>query len=140
VVWIFGAGRTGSTWLMRMMGSLQRYARWSEPMVGELFGSFYSNARKDQLPSRQYILSDLYRESWLRFIRGFVLDGAKARYPGLTAQRYARRVATPLRAVVWPASGYGGLSRHVATIHPPLDHVPVVHLPTSTKLPPEEGM
>ena len=88
VVWIFGAGRTGSTWLMRMMGSLQRYARWSEPMVGELFGSFYSNARKDQLPSRQYIMSDLYRESWLRSIRDFVLDGAKVRYPGLTTQRY----------------------------------------------------
>jgi hypothetical protein len=88
LIWIFGAGRTGSTWLMRMMGSLERYSRWSEPMLGELFGSFHSKARKDQLPSKQYILSDLYRESWLRSIRGFVLDGARTRYPGLTTERY----------------------------------------------------
>lgn len=88
LVWIFGAGRTGSTWLMRMMGSLERYARWSEPMLGELFGSFYSNARKDQIPSRQYILSEPFRESWIRSIRDFVLDGARVRYPGLTAERY----------------------------------------------------
>jgi hypothetical protein len=88
VVWIFGAGRTGSTWLLRMMGSLQRYSRWSEPMLGELFGSFYSRARNDQLPSKQYILSDPYRESWLRTIRNFVLDGARARYPQLAPRRY----------------------------------------------------
>jgi hypothetical protein len=88
LVWIFGAGRTGSTWLMRMMGSLERHTRWSEPMLGELFGSFYNNARKDQLPSKSYILSDPYRESWLRSIRNFVLDGARARYPGLTPRDY----------------------------------------------------
>ncbi len=88
LIWIFGAGRTGSTWLMRMMGSLERYTRWSEPMLGELFGSFYSEARKDQLPSKSYILSDPYRESWLRSIRNFVLEGARARYPGLTPLDY----------------------------------------------------
>ena len=88
IVWIFGAGRTGSTWLLRMMGALQRYSRWSEPMLGELFGSFYAEAREDQLPSRQYILSDLYRESWLRSIRGFVLDGARVRYPQMVPWRY----------------------------------------------------
>ena len=88
LIWVFGAGRTGSTWLMRMMGSLEWYSRWSEPMLGELFGSFYGNARKDQLPSKQYILSDLYRESWLCSIRNFVLDGARARYPRLTPRRY----------------------------------------------------
>lgn len=88
VVWIFGAGRTGSTWLMRMMGDLQRYSRWSEPMLGDLFGSFYTRARNDQLPSKQYILSDSYRESWLRSIRHFVLEGAKVRYPQLTPRRY----------------------------------------------------
>jgi hypothetical protein len=88
LVWIFGAGRTGSTWLMRMIGSMERYSRWSEPMLGELFGSFYGSARKDQLLSKQYILSESYRESWLRSIRNFVLDGARARYPGLTPTRY----------------------------------------------------
>jgi hypothetical protein len=88
LLWIFGAGRTGSTWLMRMMGSLEGYSRWSEPMLGELFGSFYSNARKDQLPSKSYILGEPYRESWLHSIRNFVIDGARARHPRLTSRHY----------------------------------------------------
>lgn len=73
---------------MRMMGSLRRYEAWSEPMIGELFGEFYNRARQDQLPSKNYIMGEPCRESWLRSIRSFVLEGAKARYPGLEADKY----------------------------------------------------
>ena len=41
IVWIFGAARTGSTWLSRMMGELPGHAVWKEPLVGSLFGDFY---------------------------------------------------------------------------------------------------
>jgi hypothetical protein len=41
VVWIFGSGRTGSTWLAFMMRELPNCARWNEPNVGHLFGHLY---------------------------------------------------------------------------------------------------
>lgn len=88
IVWIFGSGRSGSTWLMRMMSSLERYSRWNEPCLGELFGRFYNDARKDQIPSKNFILGEPFRESWLRSMRSFVLEGARARYPKLTSQNY----------------------------------------------------
>src|SRR5947209_7472995 len=34
IVWIFGAGRTGSTWLSGMMGELGGHTVWFEPWVG----------------------------------------------------------------------------------------------------------
>jgi hypothetical protein len=34
IVWIFGSGRTGSTWLSFMMESLPNFVRWNEPLVG----------------------------------------------------------------------------------------------------------
>src|SRR5215217_4529253 len=36
VIWMFGSGRTGSSWLSTMMGDLEGHARWNEPYVGEL--------------------------------------------------------------------------------------------------------
>src|SRR5215211_1341482 len=41
IIWIFGTGRTGSTWLGRMMGDLEDHSLWHEPYVGEIFGSAY---------------------------------------------------------------------------------------------------
>src|SRR5215217_4442569 len=36
IIWIFGSGRSGSTWLRSMMEDLDRYQAWEEPMVGRL--------------------------------------------------------------------------------------------------------
>src|SRR5215210_7155412 len=41
MIWMFGSGRTGSSWLSTMMGDLEGHARWNEPYVGELFGTAY---------------------------------------------------------------------------------------------------
>jgi hypothetical protein len=41
IVWVFGSGRTGSTWLSGMMRVLPDHARWNEPNVGHLFGHLY---------------------------------------------------------------------------------------------------
>ena len=37
IVWIFGAGRTGSSWLSAMIGELEGHTVWFDPWVGALF-------------------------------------------------------------------------------------------------------
>jgi hypothetical protein len=71
-----------------MIGSLKLYNTWEEPMLGELFGSFYGNAPQYRLHHRGYIASKRYRENWLQSIRNFVLDNALRRYPGMTPEVY----------------------------------------------------
>jgi Sulfotransferase family len=86
IVWIFGAGRTGSTWLSRMMGELEEHAVWNEPLVGALFGNLYYDRAKHLIGrgGKHYILGDAYRESWLKSIRAFVLSEATGRFPEAT--------------------------------------------------------
>src|ERR671933_637532 len=79
VVWIFGAGRTGSSWLADMMGELEGYTVWFEPWVGALFDPYH--LRLENRKGKHFILSPRYRSTWLRGIRSFVLDGANARFP-----------------------------------------------------------
>ena len=88
IVWIFGSGRSGSTWLSSMMGEVNGHALWVEPWVGTLFGRFYySGVDKRKQDNAQFILG-LHRESWLRSIRNFVLDAAATIFPGLEEDDY----------------------------------------------------
>ena len=41
LIWIFGAARTGSTWLSRVMSELDGQEVRNEPLVGALFGNLY---------------------------------------------------------------------------------------------------
>jgi hypothetical protein len=79
IVWVFGAGRTGSTWLSRMMGELEAHEVWFEPQLGELFDPERLNigVRK----GRDFIFHPRFKRVWRRGIRNFVLDGAGARFP-----------------------------------------------------------
>jgi Sulfotransferase family len=80
LVRIFGSGRTGSSWLSRMMASPSEHSRWNEPRVGALFGDVYEQSA--HLGERDnYILADRHRGVWLRALRSFVLGSAGARYP-----------------------------------------------------------
>jgi len=79
VVWIFGAGRTGSTWLAGMMGEIEKYTVWFEPWVGALFDPYH--LRLEVRKGKHFILAPQYRSTWLRSIRSFVLDGAGVRFP-----------------------------------------------------------
>jgi hypothetical protein len=83
VVWIFGAARTGSTWLSRMMGEMKGQTVWREPLVGALFGNLYYDRAKHLIGKggKHYILGDGYRDSWLNSIRTFVLKEASGRFP-----------------------------------------------------------
>jgi hypothetical protein len=88
IVWIFGAGRTGSTWLASMMEELDGCAVWREPLVGELFGHlYYVRAWESHHGSEHFILGR-YRETWLGSIRSFVQDGANVRFPELANGGY----------------------------------------------------
>ncbi len=81
IVWIFGTGRSGSTWLGSMMESLDGCAMWNEPLVGNLFGNFHYFRGEGRKSGRQYILGEPYKETWLGPMRDLVLGGAAARFP-----------------------------------------------------------
>ncbi len=86
LVWIFGAGRTGSTWLARMMGDLEGHTVWFEPWVG---GLFETRPQLEGRKGKHFILSPRYEKVWLNSIRRFVLDGANARfYPRVARGEY----------------------------------------------------
>jgi hypothetical protein len=89
IIWIFGHGRTGSTWLASMMGEFEDHAMWHEPYVGEIFGSaYFVRAWSRQREREGYILGLPYKEVWLRSIRAFVLDGANARFSEVAGNSY----------------------------------------------------
>jgi hypothetical protein len=88
IVWIFGTGRSGSTWLGSMMESLDGCAMWNEPLVGNLFGNFHYFRVGGRKPGRQYILGEPYKETWLGPMRDLVLGGATARFPELIGGGY----------------------------------------------------
>jgi Sulfotransferase domain len=88
MIWIFGSGRSGSTWLRSMMGEFGGARVWEEPMVGRLFGEFYARAPKDNLRSADFVMGDPIRRGWISSIRNFVLDGARYSNPRLGAGEY----------------------------------------------------
>jgi Sulfotransferase family len=88
IVWIFGTGRSGSTWLGSMMGGLDGCAMWNEPLVGNLFGNFHYFRVGGRKSGRQYILGEPYKETWLGPMRDVILSGAAARFPQVIGGGY----------------------------------------------------
>ena len=110
VIWIFGSGRTGSTWLGNMMGDLENHSLWHEPYIGDVFGSaYYLRAWDRQRERESYILSRPYKRVWLQSMRAFLLDGARARYPNaggyLVIKEPHGSIAAPLLMEALPESG-----------------------------------
>ena len=79
MIWIFGTGRTGSTWLAAMMEEPEGHEVWFEPRVGTVFDP----QRFQRHGGKHFILASQYKDVWLRSIRNFILDGANARFPEL---------------------------------------------------------
>jgi hypothetical protein len=88
MVWIFGTGRSGSTWLSSMMGEIERHRVWDEPLIGKLFGEFYEKAPRPNLRLASFIMGDPVRRGWIRSIRNFALDNARYHYPDLGPEGY----------------------------------------------------
>ena len=88
IVWIFGTGRSGSTWLGSMMEGLEGCAMWNEPLVGNLFGNFHYFRVGGRKTGGQYILGEPYKQTWLGPMRDLVLGGAAARFPEVAEDGY----------------------------------------------------
>jgi hypothetical protein len=70
------------------VGEVDGHSVWFEPQVGDLFGGFYYRARSRQQASKNFVLGDRQRKTWMKSIRSFVLDGANGRFPNAGAQGY----------------------------------------------------
>jgi sulfotransferase family protein len=104
IIWIFCAGRTGSTWLGRMLGELG--GMWDEPAVGALFGEFFYE-RFPQRRGARFLMAARYRNAWLPGIRDLVLRGAAARWDGdgyLTIKEPHGAIGAPLLVDALPES------------------------------------
>jgi LPS sulfotransferase NodH len=109
IVWILGTGRTGSTWLGRMMGDLADHSLWHEPYIGEIFGTaYYVRAWERQREREGYILSRAHKQLWLRSMRDLILEGARARYPATSGYLVIKEphgsIAAPLLMEALPES------------------------------------
>jgi hypothetical protein len=62
-VWIFGSGRSGTSWLADMVSEALEAPLWFEPTVGELFHADFPRIK-----------------AWLPDVRRFVLEGARHRF------------------------------------------------------------
>jgi hypothetical protein len=87
LVWIFGAARTGSTWLGSMMADLDGHDWWHEPLVGHLFGHLLHERAGRRRDDDHFILGGP-RELWLYPVRAFVLDSAGNRFPAVAEGGY----------------------------------------------------
>ena len=90
-MWIFGTGRSGSTWLASMMGDMAGGRLWNEPLVGKLFGDFHLDARPKSLRSKNFVMADAHRQAWLEGIRLFVSRVADSRFPASRGRRLDSR-------------------------------------------------
>ncbi len=88
IVWIFGSGRSGSTWLSSMMGDIEGHALWGEPWVGALFGNYYYRGVHERKHRAAHFIMGRHREAWIGSIRNFILDGARAIFPALPQDGY----------------------------------------------------
>lgn len=79
-IWIFGTGRSGSTWIAKMMRDLRGYSLWNEPLVGHMFGTLYHERGERLQESSQFLLGG-EKESWLPPVREYLLSAATAKYP-----------------------------------------------------------
>jgi hypothetical protein len=82
MIWIFGTGRTGSTWLAAMMEEPIGHEVWFEPRVGTVFDP----QKFERFGGKHFILASQYKDVWLGSIRNFILDGANARFPELAGK------------------------------------------------------
>lgn len=84
IVWVFGSPQTGSAWLAQMLAAPEGNELWREPQFGSVLALRDLIVNKEhRFASRNFLLSDPYKEVWLGSMRNTFLDGAAARFPDL---------------------------------------------------------
>ena len=98
LIWIFGSGRSGSTWLMRMMRRQRDTVQVNEPGIGEHLADLrtraspgpaieffrYNDLRAD---TPDYFFGDEYADVWKPLLRELILRRLHAHVSRLAAQR-----------------------------------------------------
>ena len=106
LVWVFGAGRTGSTWLSEMMSEMPETDVWFEPYLGELFDP--ERLLVGVRPSGGFVFAKAQREAWLRATRVFVITTARARFPEVPRTLVVKEphgsAGAPILSAATPAS------------------------------------
>jgi hypothetical protein len=87
IIWILGSPRTGSTWLSRILGELENHSVWNEPHFGVILARNYI-VNKEHLIRKDFILSEPYRDVWIRSMRNLFLDVCEARFPNIRPRHY----------------------------------------------------
>lgn len=82
IIWQFGSGRTGSTWLSRMIHELADFTMWNEPLIGNLVGDMWRwPGHGKRTENEYYIMPEKRPELWVPQLRDFVVSLAEARFP-----------------------------------------------------------
>jgi hypothetical protein len=79
IAWIVGCGRSGSTWLAEMLGSLPNLRRWHEPYFGRFFRHLHE--RPDDLDRQSSFFSRRHQTVWLQGLRELFFNMVRDRYP-----------------------------------------------------------
>jgi hypothetical protein len=87
IVWIFGSGRTGSSWLARIMARLPQHVSWDEPYVGAIVARS-SDPVADLAQRAETIYGAEHKNTWLASVRSMVLSGATVRFPEADRENY----------------------------------------------------
>ncbi|MBD3675840.1 MAG: sulfotransferase [Planctomycetaceae bacterium] len=94
LAWIIGYGRSGSTWLAEMLGSLPRMSRWHEPYFGRMLRHLIEVPEDRDRPASFYarryerVLHDSLRNTFFRM--------ARERYPNFGRHAlFVKEVNTP---------------------------------------------
>lgn len=86
VVWIFGTGRTGSSWLWRMLVSQGHSVGWNEPYAGAVFR--HLDAAENLKKRKETIFGEFYREAWRESVKDMLLRCAAARFPHMSKDQF----------------------------------------------------
>lgn len=78
LVWIFSSGRSGTTWLMRLLAASLDAHKWNEPRIGRMLNTFIK--KEGWRPGGDHLLSEPTRKAFIAGVRAFVQAAAREKY------------------------------------------------------------